>query len=247
MWKPTALAVSVGFALWLGGCVENSTGTAPDSTSPVVQGESPASDPNAASLPDTTAATDPNPADPATDPAIDTTIVPGERVGLITAETRYGDLVEWYGAEALSNENVYIGEGFSEPGTRIDLGAERSLSIIWTNPERTGVAEVRRLGSAWQTPEGIHIGMSFEELKDVLGEFQMYGFGWDYGGTVSLTDSNLATYDGMLILRLLPDPTKQESDAYGAVLGDELYESSNPNFAQLDMTIDEMIVYFAAP
>jgi hypothetical protein len=176
-------------------------------------------------------------------------VIPGERVGPITAETTREDLVAMFGADNVRDEDIHVGEGFFEPGTILELEDGRSLSLLWTDETRTEIAAVKDFGPAWHTPEDIGIGTSFTELQSKLGEFELYGLAWDYGGTVVLEDSQLDQYDGLLILRLQPDPEAQERspNAWQAVAGDELFSSSNPNFQDLGLTVGEMIVYFSAP
>ncbi|MBE9177185.1 hypothetical protein IQ268_01170 [Oculatella sp. LEGE 06141] len=179
----------------------------------------------------------------------DTVVVPGERVGPITPDTSHDELVERFGEDVLQDEEVSIGEGFTKPGTTVNLGEARSFSIVWTDESRTQPEEIRNLGSAWKTPEGIGVGTSFNELEQQLGEFELYGLGWDYGGTVALEDSDLSQYQDLLILRLQPTPEAAKSDAsaFQAVTGDTLFSSDNPNFQQLDLTVGEMIVYLNRP
>ncbi len=201
--------------------------------------------------PGTTSVASPAPATPPSDTAeaqsdllADTLIVPGERVGPITRNTSRQDLVEQFGEARLSDEAVHIGEGMTQPGTAIDLGPGRSLKVVWTDPSRTQPAEVRNLGPDWRTSQGIGIGTSLTELETQLGEFQLYGFGWDYGGTILLEGTQLAQYEGLLFLRLRPesDATEQSPDAYTNVLGDGLFSSSNPHMQVLAPTIYEAVV-----
>lgn len=180
-----------------------------------------------------------------TDIALDTTILPGDRVGPITTTTSYQDLVDQFGEEALTDAEVHVGEGFFEPGTQVDLGEGRSLTILWSDEDRTQPAEVRELGAAWKTPEGIGIGTSFAELQNILGTFQLSGFGWDYGGTIDLHDTPLESYDYDLVVRVQPAIGMVESsrEHFEAVLGDEMFSSDHPSFSELDITVSEMIVY----
>ena len=64
-------------------------------------------------------------------------------------------------------------------------------------------------------------------------------------GTVMLEKSNLANYDGLLILRLAPaaGAIEQAKAQYEAVMGDTPYDSTNPNLPPLQLQVEEMIVY----
>lgn len=180
--------------------------------------------------------------------AIKTVVVPGERVGPVTKSTTRQDLTRLFGNAALSDNEIPGAEGETQPGTLVDLGVDRSFTVLWANPRRTEAVAVTNLGSAWKTPEGIGVGTSFGELQQALGEFKLYGFDWDYGGTVVLEGSKLANYDGKLLLQVTPAPGAEQRSPrqYRAVTGDELFSSTNPNFSPLGIKVDQMSVYLSS-
>ena len=175
----------------------------------------------------------------------DITILPGERVGAVTKTTSRADLARMFGETALQDTQIPVGEGYAEAGTIVNGGTDQAFSVIWLDSARTQPAIVKDFGPAWKTPEGIHVGMAWEEVRAILGSFKIYGFGWDYGGTVVLEESNLSQYYGLMILRL--DTTaaaaQQHPDAYQAVSGDGLFSSDDPNFQTLNPTVEQMIIY----
>lgn len=179
-----------------------------------------------------------------TAPAAEFLIVPGERVGQITAATGFEDLAKLYGAERLTNQQFSVGEGELRPATRIDLGETRSLTVIWTNESRTQAEAVSQLGTDWKTAEGIGIDSTLSDLRAALGDFQLYGFGWDYSGTVVLTGTKLAQYDKLLILRLAPQPGTIEARSadFEALMGDQLFNSDNPHLQALYPSVNRIIV-----
>ncbi|MBD1913539.1 MULTISPECIES: hypothetical protein [unclassified Leptolyngbya] len=230
--------------LSLAGC-----NTAPSSTSSPTTTVAPAV--RTAPTADQTPASVASPPDVSVEPSVDdtsriainTVIIPGERVGDITATTSRAELAELFGEAALTDEDVNVGEGFVEPGTRVDLGNGRSLSIIWSDTTRTQPVQVRNFGSGWHVPEGIRIGTSFPELHQILGPFELSGFGWDYGGTLSLKGTKLANYEDLLVVRVQPEAELQTSGDYQAVMGEELYPDSDPHLRSLNLRVNEMIVY----
>lgn len=174
----------------------------------------------------------------------DLEIVPGEKFGFVTANTSRQDLVEQVGEDRLVDEEFHIGEGFMEPATAVNLD-DYSFTVIWADENRTTPLEIRALGSAWQLPQDIRMGMTFAELQASLGEFQIFGLGWDYGGTVLLDNTVLDEHRETLILRMEPElgVAQTNTDDFQAVLGDRLYESTDPHFGSLNMTLDDVIVY----
>jgi hypothetical protein len=176
----------------------------------------------------------------------DTVVIPGVRVGPVTRNTTRQDLAKQFGAAHLKDQPINIGEGATEPGTRVDLGSKRSFSVVWTNSSRTKPKEIRYLGSDWRTLQGIGVGTSLAQLQQKLGTFKLYGFAWDYGGTVVLEGTKLAQYDKKLVLRLriAPNAAEKSPNDFKAVIGDRLFASTNPHLPPLKPEVGEMIVGF---
>ncbi|HEY9815705.1 MAG TPA: hypothetical protein V6D20_07890 [Candidatus Obscuribacterales bacterium] len=177
------------------------------------------------------------------DPLADTTVIPGERVGPITRDTNRQQLAAIFGEDQLRDEAIAVGEGFEEPGTWVELEEGRSLAIIWTDETRSRPFEVRELGPAWHTPEGVHTGMDLAELKQVLGDFQFYGFAWDYGGTIQLDNSRLDAYRNVLYLRMrLSHDEMSLYEGDYPIMGDTLFPSDHPRLDEVEPVVHSMIV-----
>lgn len=175
----------------------------------------------------------------------ETVVVPGERVGPILPTTSRADLAKRFGDDQLSDQDVNIGEGSLAPGTVVEIGEDRTFTVIWVDESRDKPLLVQNFGPAWKTPQGLGVGSSLAELKEKLGDFQLYGFGWDYGGSIVLENTKLDKYHGNLFLRVEPPKAmaEQHPDAYRALSGDTLFESGNPNMEALQPVIYEMTVY----
>jgi hypothetical protein len=176
----------------------------------------------------------------------DTLVIPGERVGPITKNTNRQELTKLFGASRLQDKTIFGPEGIGKfPATRVNLGQERSFTVVWADEKRTKPATIRDFGSAWKTPQGIGIGTSLAELRKQIGEFKLYGLAWDYGGTILLENTKLSNYKGKLILQVAatPDAAQKFPRQYQAVMGDSTFTSSNPNWQPLGITVQQMIVY----
>ena len=178
----------------------------------------------------------------------DSLILPGKRVGAITSETTRTDLVQIYGESNLKDETILQAEGtVSVPATKVNQGTPSALVIFWKDEARKEILYIRGFGSQWKTPEGIGVGTSLSELRKMLGEFQLTGFGWDYGGLVNFKDTNLSKYQGTLSLTLNPGDENvygKYPKQYGAVSGDINLSSTNPNLEPLDVRVYQMTVNF---
>jgi hypothetical protein len=185
------------------------------------------------------------PEDRAPQASSDQTILPGQRVGPVTSDTSREELAHIYGEDSLQDQPIAMGEGTTEPGTLVDLGPDRQFAIVWRDQSQTQPLLAKDFGNGWQTPEGLGVGVPYATVKSVLGNFQLYGFAWDYEGSLVLEGSNLDQYYGDLLLRVRPSEAavKAHPNAYQAVTGDVLYPGDDPNLEPLDIQIYEMTVY----
>ncbi len=181
--------------------------------------------------------------------ARDRTVIPGQRVGPVTSETSREDLVDLYGEDKLQDQAVPMGEGTTEPGTLVDLGPDQQFSIVWRDQAQTAPLLAKDFGPAWQTPEGLGVGVPYSTVQSVLGTFKLYGFAWDYEGSLVLEGSNLDQYYGDLLLRVRPSQASAAAypQAYQALMGDALFAGDDPNLEPLDIQVYEMTVYLNAP
>jgi hypothetical protein len=180
-------------------------------------------------------------------PSFDTTVVPGERLGPITAQTTYQDLVKLFGAQRLSETRPPDADDTQrEFGTRIDLGPDWALTLVWQDQTKTKPYQAMDMGPGWQLPGGLRTGMAISDLQQKLGPFQMVGLGGPYGGIVPLTRTTLEPYFGKLIIQMAPAPgtVQQFPKQYQAVSGERLIPVSDPNWQPLGMRVKHLIFLF---
>ncbi|MBD1876521.1 hypothetical protein H6F75_23830 [Nodosilinea sp. FACHB-131] len=173
-------------------------------------------------------------------------VIPGERVGPVTAQTSRADLANFYGEAALSDRPISLGEGSTEVGTVVNPDTDQQFAVVWDDAAQSRPRLIKDFGKAWQIPEGLGVGAPYAKVQAVLGDFDLYGFAWDYGGTIVLEGTALAQYDDTLWLRLAPSDSAIAAhlEAYEATMGDEVFASSDPNLGVLDLSVYEMVVSF---
>ena len=120
----------------------------------------------------------------------DYTIVPGKRVGNIRANSTPADLVRIFGRKNVQLENIRAGEGESDiflPAAliRSQPNTKASLTVIWSDERRNKVMLVRAIDGRWHTAAGIRVGMTYPQLRKIVGKFQVSGFGWLFDGIVN--------------------------------------------------------------
>ena len=172
---------------------------------------------------------------------IDLSIVIGERVGAITADTTRDKLVELYGSENIADNEYPIGEGETVPAAVIFPGSSREATVIWA-PEKKNekVDRVVVTGEEWLLPAGIRPGDELAEVEQINGgPFMIYGFGWDYGGVGYFKGGKLDR-KAQVWFR----PTIEEGADYEKVLGDSLFNSADAAMRAVDPRITEVAIVF---
>jgi hypothetical protein len=178
---------------------------------------------------------------------LNTEIIPGVRVGPITATTSYADLVKIFGAERLSDVRPPDAkETEREFGTKLNLGLDWSLIVVWQDKTKVKPYEIIEMGRGWKLPADLQIGMTIAELQQKLGSFQLVGLGGPYGGVVPLTNTKLEQYFGKIIVQLAPKAgiDKKFPQQYKAVSGERLIASNDPNWQPLEMTLKYVVMLF---
>jgi hypothetical protein len=179
---------------------------------------------------------------------LDTTIVPGKRVGVITPKTTYADLVKIFGKQRLTPKKVYGAEGqVVFPGTVIRLGKNRSLTVAWKDAKKLQPLHVIINDPAWKTTSGIGIGTSLPKLRQILGEFKITGLYWDYGNhVVGLSPAMQARYTGLsIIVDAERFAASQFPKDLRAVTGDGVTPAaSDPHWKPLKMRVSGLTLYF---
>ena len=185
--------------------------------------------------------------------AHDWVIVPGERVGPVTAETTEAELVQLLGAEHVKPTEVHVGEGFFEPGAILyDEDPTRRLHVIWSDSTlraRPKRVYVRADSSLWHLQDDITLGTRLSELEERNGgPFVLAGFEWDYSGTVTSWEGGmLGQLDGpeMRVLLRLDPPWEGHADSvYYAVSGDRDFPSDHWAMRRLDPAVYEILILF---
>ena len=122
--------------------------------------------------------------------AEDSLIVPGKSVGRITKATTVEELRQLFGKKNVTMEELPLGEGETANGAVVyGTNPRQKLQVAWNDADATRCVQwVRVSGKAsdWHTSEGITLGTSLTELEKLNEHpFKLYGFAWDYGGTVA--------------------------------------------------------------
>ena len=98
-------------------------------------------------------------------------IVPGKRVGPITAYSSLAVLKSLFGARNVIPKMQPLPSGDTTPGARLFGGTSRQLEIVWDEdgPDKR-VAEIRIVGSDWAFENGLKTGLPLAEAERIIGK-----------------------------------------------------------------------------
>src|SRR5215813_1220042 len=102
-------------------------------------------------------------------------------------------LEQRFGAANVVQQNIPAAEGEEAPGTVLfPNDPTRRVEIFWndtagrTSPSSVSVSGAEGQRSQWTGPHGLALGESMTDVEHANGgAFILYGFEWDYGGTVT--------------------------------------------------------------
>ena len=175
--------------------------------------------------------------------ARDRTIVPGKRVGAITAASTEAGLARVYGAANVKQAKIHVGEGELAPGLTILPGTRDELQVQFAQKGGVEFVRIRGRRARWRTGNGIRIGTTAAALTRLNGRaFGVTGFGWDYPGRViNWRGGRLGGKVRLLVLEL--GATRKVPPARERrVLGEGPFSSAHPVMKQKRLVVRSMLI-----
>jgi hypothetical protein len=176
-------------------------------------------------------------------------IVPGVRVGAVTAKTTPEDLVRAFGKPNVVFQKIPLIEGAMADGAVVfPKDPTKRLSVVWKSVKGRKLAEsvlIRDDRSVWKTATGVGMGTTLETLQRLNQRpFKLYGFEWDYGGAVtSWEKGRLETMLKGMAITLRPTPNANISaDERKRVIGERPVKSNDPAVRKLQPAIHQIVV-----
>jgi hypothetical protein len=116
-------------------------------------------------------------------------IVPGKRLGPITADINRAGLVRLFGKRNVTDRDIDTGEG-PEPATVVYPEDSTAELVVFWGDLRIGSVFVcfdrARPPCKWHTKEGVTLGTTFTALENLNGRpFEIVPWDMDYGGNVT--------------------------------------------------------------
>jgi len=170
-------------------------------------------------------------------------IVPGQRMGLITALSTELNLREAYGSQNVSMRSISMGEGLQEEGVVLFAGTNDEAEIIWDIEAANGhpaFVRISQENTQWQTKSGVTIGTPLWKLEQINGEpFALNGFEWGLAGLV--TDWNRGNLNKHLIVVLIPTNFEGLDEE---LMGDIKLFSNDLRLRPLELKVGSIAVTF---
>lgn len=164
------------------------------------------------------------------------------------AHVSYDALAAAYGPQNLREQTLPGPEGESYTATVLyPDDTARRLEIIWFTDAKTAPASisVSGAGSLWRGPHNIAIGDDLQRVEAANGrEFQLYGFGWDYGGLVSDWNGGQLGESNNCRVSVQFDATNEPTTG---VLGDGAFASNLPEMRAAAPVVSEFGLGFSQP
>lgn len=195
--------------------------------------------------------------------ADDFLVIPGEKVGKIKADSDENDLLDAYGpANVIRHDTIYTAEGDYEIGTTLYKGTPDETAVLWTDSAKQARPSAVKLilnvdpasaktrgKSRWKTANGVRLGLTISEIEKLNGKpFKLYGFEWDFGGSVTDWQKGKLQAPGKEMYLTMSfgytDPSPAQQAAIGKVSGDAEFLSSNPAMRQLNPIVQQIFVRF---
>lgn len=198
----------------------------------------------------------------------DFTVVPGVRVGPVTASTVRADIKGLFPKASVAEDELELDEGMVFPATWVAReNPAESLAIIWTgkaadaHPKQVFLCRGRRRTACKWHATGvggdIATGMKLSELETMNGKpFTIHGFGWGYGGAVETWDGGaLDKVDCHHSLSIALDGERKDGEFTVPLTEDEVVSfsgnrsvpSSTPALRKLNPAITEILFVFPPP
>jgi hypothetical protein len=173
-------------------------------------------------------------------------IVPGERFGPVVPESTQASLEEAFGKDQVKAGHLPGPEGTRLPGFAVFEGDPAKHFLVFTSesePTKIMHLQINGESSQWKTAQGVTLGTGLAELERLNGRpFELSGFGWDYGGSV--TDWKGGALEGLNLQLSASTENLSEQESH-AVLGDQIISSDLPELQKVDPKVTQITIFFA--
>lgn len=168
------------------------------------------------------------------------------------------ELIEKYGKENVKYDTIWGAEGEFTMGTVLFPKTNDEVDITWNDSLNRNLtaATIKAnydtktdkiiTATNWKTRDAITLGTTLEEILKLNGkDFTLYGFGWDYGGSVNSWEKGKLEPKGISIIFGESNEGQRDltEDEYTSILGDGEFTSANPLIRKYNPVVLQLSVY----
>jgi len=184
-------------------------------------------------------------------------IVPGKRVGRVTANSSEQELILLFGKQNVIRDTIHVCDGYDGPGTVVYPNDElHNMLIVWTDTKKYRYPEfviIRGSRSAYRTREGVSLGTTMKELEKLNGKpFSFYGFEWDFQGLILDWGGGKLGYQrelteaedsgSMSVSLTLGNTDNVPWEEISTIIGDKVVSSQDKTAQKLNPTVNNILV-----
>ena len=154
------------------------------------------------------------------------------------------EVSDYYGADNVKVETVYSEGTPTGKSLVIFPNTENRIDLFFNTDESNFIqASFSGLNSEWKAPMNLKIGMPLNDLIKINNkDFTIFGFGWDYSGSLNSWDGGNLDNIGVSVTMKEDVNSKsyQNQSLYNQVLGDKSFSTSNNIIKGLGLTVSEI-------
>ncbi|MBB4042224.1 hypothetical protein GGR34_003913 [Microvirga flocculans] len=154
-------------------------------------------------------------------------------LGPFARDTDHKRLMAAFGPDHVRLETVQEPEGMKSKASIVfPEDPAKRLEVVWRDGKSLRhPIRIDLVGSDWSAPKGLRVGASIEEVEKANGKpFVLYGFEWDYGGTVAGWNGGALGHlpGGCALYPVFEAEDTASDDVLDAVSGDARFPSDSP-------------------
>ncbi len=170
----------------------------------------------------------------------DNYLITCETVGLIGKKDKELQLNMKFGETAVKRDSLFKEGMYEEMITVVNSGKNSELKVHWNKHGQIKMIVISHPNSPYRYANGIKLGVSLNSMAALNQKaISFYGFGWDYGGTISDLNGGEIQKQYPCFAGVFAVKEKQISST---LLGDKILTSDFPDAQAASIYLKEMRV-----
>jgi len=165
-------------------------------------------------------------------------VVTKSGIGFLAHDTSRRKIERKLGGDKVVEHRFDQGEGIFLPGLKLLPGTPWELNL---QTDGETIERIEVIGSGYELASGVRLGASLSDLREALGPFELYGYGWDHGGTLLTPDFEPPGFQ----IAVQTEPAKHDEAGLGPK-GREVLRGGESTFPSTHPGLDELEPHVAS-